>query len=189
MEITAGTSSSLTIRPIRPDDRERIQQALEYTSPTTYYRRFHSAKHWYTDRELTYLTEVDGNNHFALIATERDRPERLVAVARFIRNPRDRAEAELAITVHDPYQRQGIGRQMLRLLGEAAREHGVVRLRALVQTDNRAMIALLHRVFPQTTSVARYGSTVEYVAELGSGPASRPGSTSAAGAAAAAEEL
>ena len=56
---------------------------------------------------LSYLTEIDGDNHFALIAIERDRPDRLVAVARFVRY-RDRpTEAEFAITVHDPYQGRG----------------------------------------------------------------------------------
>ena len=68
-----------------------------------------------------HLTDIDGDNHFALIATERDRPDRLVAVARFVRYHNRPTEAEFAITVHDPYQGQGIGRRLLELLVEAAR--------------------------------------------------------------------
>lgn len=166
METAHGTGSELTIRAIRPDDRDRILHAMEYTSSDTYYRRFHAAKRSFTKRELDYLTEIDGDDHVALIATERDHPERLVAVARFIRDPHDRTEAELAITVHDPYQRQGIGRKMLTLLAEAALDHGVVRLRAFVQSDHRAMVALLHEVLPDTVCSAREDSIVEYVSRL-----------------------
>lgn len=166
MSTTGDARPELTIRPIRADDRDRILHALEYTSPETYYRRFHGAKRWFSDTELSYLTEIDGRDHFALIATERDDEDRLVAIARFIRNPRAHAEAELAITVHDPYQRRGIGRRMLTLLVDAAREHGISRLHAFVQIDNRPMIALLHDVLPQTVVAARRGSIAEYVVEL-----------------------
>lgn len=154
------------MRPIRPDDRARIATAVAYTSPDTYYRRFHAYKQGFTERELSYLTQIDGGDHLALIATERDRPDRLVAIARYVRNHREADEAELAITVHDPYQRHGVGRRMLELLSEAARGHGISRLRAFVQADNRAMIGLLHDVLPETRLDRRSGSTVEYVSSL-----------------------
>ena len=67
---------AISVRSVRPDDRERILGALTYTSENTYYRRFHAPKHRFTERELAHLTQVDGHNHIALIATERDRPDR-----------------------------------------------------------------------------------------------------------------
>jgi RimJ/RimL family protein N-acetyltransferase len=129
-------------------------------------RRFHAAKRGFTERKLTYLTNVDGDDHFALIATERDRPDRLVAIARFIRNPREPQEAELAITVHDPYQHTGVGQRMLGLLITAADEHNVTRFRAIVQTENRPMVTLLHKMLPNTELSLRDGSTIEYVSRL-----------------------
>jgi len=158
--------SEFAIRPIRPDDRERILHAIDYTSAQTYSRRFHEVGHHFTDRELTNLTDLDGENHVALIATERSRPDRLVAIARFVRDPSEPNEAEFAVTVHDPYQRRGIGCGMLNLLEHAALERGVRRFRAFIETDNDAMIALMRKVFPDAKQVSRYGRTGEYVVEL-----------------------
>ena len=89
-----------------------------------------------------------------------------MAIARFIRNPRASEEAELAITVHDPYQHAGVGRRMLGLLIAAADEHNVTRFRAIVQTENRPMITLLHKMLPHTELSRRDGSTIEYVSQL-----------------------
>src|SRR5512142_2174188 len=108
-----ATPPAISVRPVRPDDRGRILNALAYTSAGTYYRRFHAPKHRFTERELAHLTQVDGVDHVALIATKRDHPDRLVAVARFVRDSHVATEAELAIPVHDPYQRRGIGRHIL----------------------------------------------------------------------------
>jgi len=166
MATATAAPPALSVRPVRPDDRARILNALASTSANTLYRRFHGPRHGFTERELAYLTQVDGHDHVALIATERDRPELLVAIARFVRYTQSPTEAELAITVHDPYQRCGIGRQMLMLLVDAAREHGIKCLHANIQFDNEAMIGLLKNVLPQSVLVDRDGSIGEYVADI-----------------------
>jgi GNAT superfamily N-acetyltransferase len=158
--------SAVSIRPIRPEDRTLIANAVRYTSDRTYQRRFHGPPPRFSPRELSYLTEIDGYNHYALIATERDRPDRLVAVARFVRY-RDRpTEAEFAITVHDPYQDQGIGGQLLELIVERARERGITRLCALIQSDNEPMMRLWHRVLPQATLKERSDAECLYCADI-----------------------
>jgi GNAT superfamily N-acetyltransferase len=129
---------------------------------------------------LSYLTEIDGNNHFALIATERDLPDRLVAVARFVRYHDHPTEAEFAITVHDPYQGQGIGRRLLELLVEAARERGITRLRALIQSDNDPMTRLLRRVLPQARLEDRSDGECTYSADIAVVPP-RTGTSSISG--------
>ena len=157
---------AVSIRPIRPDDRTLIANAVRYTSDRTYQLRFHGPRPRFSPRVLSYLTEIDGDNHFALIATERDRPDRLVAMARFVRY-RDRpTEAEFAITVHDPYQGQGIGRRLLELLVEAARERGITRLYALIQSGNDPMMRLLQRVLPQARLEERSDGECTYSADI-----------------------
>ena len=157
---------AVSIRPIRPADRTLITNAVRYTSDRTYQRRFHGPRPRFSPRVLSYLTEVDGENHFALIAVERDRPDRLVAVARFVRYRESPTEAEFAITVHDPYQCQGIGRRLLELLVEAARERGIARLRALIQSDNDPMMGLLRRVLPQARLEDRSDRECTYSADI-----------------------
>jgi acetyltransferase len=157
---------AVSIRPIRPEDRTLIANAVSYTSDRTYRRRFHGAPPEFSPRELSYLTEIDGYNHYALIATERDRPDRLVAVARFVRYRDHPTEAEFAITVHDPYQGQGIGSQLLRQMVEDAGDLGITRLRALIQFDNDPMIRLLHRVLPQAKLESRCDGECAYHADI-----------------------
>ena len=157
---------AVSIRPIRPADRTLIADAVRYTSDRTYQLRFHGPRPTLSPRMLSYLTEIDGDNHFALIATERDLPDRLVAVARFVRYHDHPTEAEFAITVHDPYQGQGIGRRLLELLVEAARERGITRLRALIQSDNDPMTRLLRRVFPQARLEDRSDGECTYSADI-----------------------
>ncbi len=157
---------AIDVRPIKPADRVLIADAVAYTSEQSYYRRFHTPMHGFREHELTRLTEIDGEDHLALVATEHDRPERLVAVARFVRSREDPALAEFAIIVHDPYQRRGIGRQMLTLLVAAAREHGITRLTALIQADNVARLGLLHAVLPQAKLESLSDGAATYVAEI-----------------------
>jgi len=151
------------IRPIRPDDAELIVAAIAYTSDETYYRRFHTAKRSFSPKELDYLTHVDGLTHVALVAIERGTAPRLAAVARFCTTANDPGEAELAICVHDPFRRCGLGAELLRRLNSEASARGFARLRAMVQSDNVPMRELLYHVFPDTRVDCRCGNEVDYV--------------------------
>jgi len=162
------------IRPTVPADAELIVAALAYTSSETYYRRFHVAKRQFTRNELTNLTEVDGTTHVALVAIEPAQPARsgpiggaqparLAAEARFCIDPSDSREGELGICVHDPFRRQRLGAEMLRRLCACAASRGVTRLRAIVQSDNIPMRALLYHVFPDTRVEARYEGEIDYL--------------------------
>ncbi len=166
MATSTEVDLAIDIRPMRPDDRTRIADAVAYTSEDTYYRRFHTPMSRFSERELKHLTDIDGDSHIALVAVEHNRPERLVSVVRCVRSTVDPTEAEFAIIVHDPYQRRGIGAHMLRLMVETAREHGITRLRAMIQSDNRAMIALLRKVLPQAELESRAEGISQYVADI-----------------------
>ncbi len=154
------------IRAIRPTDADLIVAALAYTSDETYYRRFHSPKHHFSAKELRYLTEVDGKKHVALVAIEHGAHPRLAAVARFVTNSRNPLEAELAICVHDPFHRQGLGTEMLRRLRDEASSNGVTHLRAMVQHDNIPMRELLHHVCPDTQIDRRDRNEIDFLAPV-----------------------
>ena len=154
------------IRPIQPADAALIVAAVAYTSSETYYRRFHAAKRCFSRSELEYLTEVDGMTHVALVAVERGEHPRLAAAARFCKDPMKPHEGELGICVHDPFRRRGLGAEMLRRLSAEASLRGVSQLRAMIQSDNGAMRALLYHVFPDTRVDNRYGGEVNYIAPV-----------------------
>jgi GNAT superfamily N-acetyltransferase len=128
------------IRPIRPEDREALAAAHSRLSPESVRRRYLTAKPRLTERELRYLTEVDGIDHVAYVAVEGDR---IVGVARWVRSPEDRTSAEAAVVVADDHQRRGLGRRLGDAIADAARERGVERFTAVLLSDNVAA----HRLF------------------------------------------
>ena len=73
------------IRPIRPTDAAELQAAYDRLSPRAKYLRFMAVKPHLNASETRYLVSVDGRDHVALVAAAAERPERIVAVARFVR--------------------------------------------------------------------------------------------------------
>jgi GNAT superfamily N-acetyltransferase len=136
---------AFAIRPIRPSDAGDLQDGLRRLSQETIQRRFLGAKPRFTAAELRYLTEVDGVNHLALVAHEHPGGP-VVAVARAVRRPDDPAEAEWAIVVADPLQRQGLGSALVRALAAEAQRMGVRRFTGTVAGENRAVLRLLEHV-------------------------------------------
>jgi acetyltransferase len=133
----------VAIRPIRPDDHERLRASHARLSPESRYRRFLATKPELSSADARYLVEIDGSDHLALVATLPNEPgEPIVAVARYVRAPDDPAAAEFAIVVADAYQRQGLAGELMARLADAAARRGVTRFRATMLADNLA----IHRV-------------------------------------------
>ena len=53
--------------------------------------------------------------------------------------------AEVAFTIEEDYQRQGLAGRLLRALATLARRHGIARFTADVLADNAAMLAVFAR--------------------------------------------
>ena len=59
----------LLLRLIQPGDKALLASGFKRLSPESRYRRFFLNKRALTESELCYLTDCDGTNHFALVAT------------------------------------------------------------------------------------------------------------------------
>src|SRR3954471_16942784 len=131
---------SALIRPIRPEDREALAMAHGRLSPESVRRRYLSPKPRLSERELTYLTDVDGVDHVGLVAVEDDE---IVGVGRWVRLPEDPTSAEVAVVVTDDRQGQGLGRRLGTALADSAVAGGIERFNATLLSDNVAA----HRLF------------------------------------------
>jgi RimJ/RimL family protein N-acetyltransferase len=156
----------LRIRPIRADDKARLKVGLQRLSEETRQRRFLAAKPRFTAAELRYLTEVDGWDHFALVATPLEAPEDVVAAARFVRLPEEPGTAEFAIVVADPFQGRGLGTRLAEALGEAARARGVERFTATTLHANVPVQRLVARLARGLEQVEHGGATSTITAPL-----------------------
>ncbi len=136
----------LHVRPIRPDDRDKLREEFLKLSPASVRDRFFNVKLDLTPGELTYFTEVDFSTHVALVAElETDIGLQPAGVGRFVRKQDRSDHCETAITVADALQGLGIGRILLRQLINCARELGISRFDASVLPQNKKMARLLYR--------------------------------------------
>ncbi|MEJ2077764.1 MAG: GNAT family N-acetyltransferase [Acidobacteriota bacterium] len=148
---TLRDETRVLIRCLRAEDREKILEGFDHLSSTSRYLRFLTPKPLLSDEELRFFTEIDGLNHFGIVAVEtaRDGSEGPgVAVARFLRLADDPASAEPAITVVDEMQGQGVGKALFERLVAAARERGIRRFRCYILAENRRGQELVHYFFP-----------------------------------------
>jgi acyl-CoA synthetase (NDP forming)/RimJ/RimL family protein N-acetyltransferase len=133
--------STAHVRPIRPDDGDRLVDLHARMSDRSRYFRFFSPKPRLTDKEVERFTHVDFNDRVALVAVLGDQ---IIAVARYDRWP-GKDEAEVAFTVDDAHQGKGIATLLLEHLSVVARQRGIGRFTAEVLPDNNAMLGVFRR--------------------------------------------
>ncbi|MBW3663155.1 MAG: GNAT family N-acetyltransferase [Actinobacteria bacterium] len=135
------------VRPIHPDDKDRLRRGMELLSPRSRYLRFHAAIDHLTEDHLRYLTEVDRIDHAAWVALDEDRPDHPgMGVARYVRLHDEPTVAEAAVTVVDEYQGRGLGTVLLGFLARTATKHGIDAFRNYVLPDNEPMLELLREL-------------------------------------------
>jgi acetyl coenzyme A synthetase (ADP forming)-like protein len=126
------------VRPLGPEDADRLVAFHAALSDETVYLRFFAPKPTLSPEEVERFTHVDHDTRVALVAEVRDR---VVAVARYDRHP-DTDSAEVAFVVSDEHQGRGIGTVLLEHLVAAARERGITRFVAETLAHNRHMLGV-----------------------------------------------
>jgi acyl-CoA synthetase (NDP forming)/RimJ/RimL family protein N-acetyltransferase len=123
------------LRPIRPDDAERLVRFYSRLSDETIYFRFFSLLRELSDKDVARFTTVDHVDRVALIATV---GEEMLGVVRYERIEPD--VAEVAFNIEDAQQGRGVGSVFLEHIAAAARERGISRFVADVLPNNRKML-------------------------------------------------
>ncbi len=172
------------LREIRPNDKDELAAGMAGLSEESIQKRFLGPKPYLSAAELRYLTEVDGYDHYAIVAVDED--DRIRAVARFVRLADDPLAAEAAITVCDDLHGRGLGSLLARRLSDAARDRDVERLTATIASQNRAALKLMAKIDERLSGAPVGSSVTELVARLPVTPADElgeveePASTAAA---------
>jgi len=145
---TLKNGLQVTIRAIRPDDRDAILAALKELDERTLYLRFFGPKQGFSHKELTEATDVDFVRTVALVTCIRDgAEEKIIGAGRYIAfgdtEPPDRAE--VAFMVEEDYHGLGISSMMLRHLAGIAKEKGIAQFQAEVLQENKGMLAVFNK--------------------------------------------
>lgn len=146
-ELRLRDGSRARIRPVRAEDKMRIQCGMKLLSPESRYLRFFNDAATLSPELLQYLTEVDQQNHVAWIAVNPSLPgEPGMGIARFIRLPNNPHIGELALTIVDKFQGLGLGAALLNILLVRAEQLGLHTLRAVALPDNYRVIRWMRRL-------------------------------------------
>ncbi len=139
----AQNGQLIRTRPLGPDDAPSLVSIFEHMTPDSRYRRFHQTLNHVNphrvQQEAANIAQTSAGNNWGLIAFTDlvDEPDVPIGAVRFIRTAPH--EAEVAISIRDDFQNQGIGTQLMRMLAETARQMGLKRLVADIQNDNPAI--------------------------------------------------
>ncbi|MEZ5665166.1 MAG: bifunctional acetate--CoA ligase family protein/GNAT family N-acetyltransferase, partial [Burkholderiaceae bacterium] len=144
-----------TIRPIRPDDAQMLQDLVQNLSPESRYFRFVSSLKELPPSMLSRLTLIDYDREMALVAIHRERVagdpaqgtedreiERVVGVSRYVTNP-DQTSCEFSLVVADDFNGKGLGSRLMLSIMEEARDKGLNDMEGLVLANNPGMLKLM----------------------------------------------
>lgn len=168
-EHVLASGERVTLRHIQPSDAPALELAFNELSPESRYRRFFGNK-TLDAATLAYLTNVDGVDHVAIVATCESldlKTEVGLGVARFVRLAEAKDTAEIAVVVVDHMQKKGLGALLLSTAVVAASERGIKKFRGEVLRDNAPVMALLEEVGARR--VAATDGTVAFELELDRG--------------------
>ena len=139
---TLRNGLAVTIRSLKPDDRERVAAAIRALDAPSVYTRFFSHR-TLTESGLDRIMSVDPEHEVALLATILKGDEEIVVGScRAVgsagqRGPRT---AEIAFVVEEDYHGLGIASRLLGQLARIAKERGFSAFEADVLTENKAML-------------------------------------------------
>jgi len=152
---TLRNGIEVVIRAVRPDDRERIAEAFAKLDRESVYTRFFSYKGALSDAELRQIETMDFVRDVMLVVTTGvGGRETVIASARYIVLPDSAGppRAEVAFTVEEDFQGNGIAGRLLAHLARLARANGVAGFDADVLPQNQAMLSVFRRSgLPVTT--------------------------------------
>jgi acyl-CoA synthetase (NDP forming)/GNAT superfamily N-acetyltransferase len=139
-DVVLSDGGTVHLRPITPDDGEKLLEFHGRLSERTRYFRYFGPYPRIPQRDLERFSTVDHHDRVAIVALLGDD---IVAVGRFDRLNKGDAEgdsAEVAFVVEDAHQGRGLGSILLEHLAAAAREVGLSKFEAEVLAENGQMV-------------------------------------------------
>jgi acetate---CoA ligase (ADP-forming) len=164
-DVVLKDGSTIHVRPIRPDDEERLLELFRALSEQSRWLRFFAPV---SDAVLTAEARREVNadypSRFGVVATKGSE-ERIVGHAFYIRSGEDRAE--VAFTISDEFQGRGLGTILLGQLAAVASANGIHVFEGDVLSPNHKMIGVFRESgFPIETKVETGQLRVTFPTEL-----------------------
>jgi len=136
----------VTVRPIREEDGERLQDAIRSLSVQSSYYRFFSPLPELPRKLLQRATHPDAERELQLVAVVGEGgQETIIGGARYAAIPETR-DCEFAVAIVDAWHGLGLARSLLEMLIEHARARGFERMEGYVLATNTRMLSFARRL-------------------------------------------
>lgn len=166
----AADGTPVRIRPLRPDDLDREMQFVTGLSEQTRYLRLHYTAREFSREDAARLLDLDYRDTVAIGALAGEPPDEvIVGVSRYARIAgTDRAEC--AIVVTDAWHGRGVGTELMRSIGMAARRSGIRSLTGTSLAENQRIHAWARRFGFDARTEPNSGGQVRVTLDLSSLP-------------------
>jgi len=146
--VVLRNGTPVTIRVMRSDDKDRLRAAFAKLDPQSIYVRFFSFRKELPEGPLDRIDRIDFVRLLGLVATIGSGDDEVViGSSTYVAD--DAADgtraAEVAFTVEEDYQGQGLAGRLLEAAAAIARRHGIGRFTADVLSDNAPMLRVFER--------------------------------------------
>ena len=145
MSVQLRDGREVTVRPIRPDDREELHAAVLSLSPDSRYSRFMAPKRELSSKTLDAATNPNRAHEFALVAVDGQSEDSIVAGARYA-SAAESDTCEFAVTITDQWQGAGLARRLMEIIMQVAAHAGYQTMEGYVLATNRSMRGLAKRL-------------------------------------------
>ncbi|MGV3001704.1 bifunctional acetate--CoA ligase family protein/GNAT family N-acetyltransferase [Vibrio sp. E150_018] len=135
------------VRPVLPEDEEKMASFITQVSREDLYKRFFSDVGEFNHEALANLTQIDYDREMAFVATQTNEKnqEILLGVARVIADPHN-YDAEFSILIRSDLKGIGLGRLLMEKLIAYSQTKGTVRLTGITMPSNKGMVQLAKKL-------------------------------------------
>ena len=145
---TLRNGLAVTVRALKPDDREKIARAIRGLDRESIYTRLFSYRSELTEAGLERIMRFDPESEIVLVATiGTGDGETVIGSGRYVvrQHTGSVRNAEVAFMVEEDYHGLGIASRLLRHLADVARAQGIAQLEASVLPRNKPMLSVFAR--------------------------------------------
>jgi acetyltransferase len=160
--------SGVVVRPVDGLDGAGLRSFYDHLSADSRRSRFLGSGAQVSSRQCEAFCQVDHRNREGFVAVMCEQgPNDGLIVGHICLEPLEPGHEAIAVAVADSFQGRGIGRELVRIAVESARQRGVRELVASTFAANGRMLRLLHLVPGESTTLrSADGGVVEAIIPL-----------------------
>jgi GNAT superfamily N-acetyltransferase len=146
VELRLRDGRKATLRAIRPDDKDKLQEAVRSLSVQSSYYRFFSPLRELSAQLLERATRPEADRELQLVAVVGEgTQEKIIGGARYAATAGS-TDCEFAVAVVDEWHGLGVAYQLLETLIRTARVRGFERMEGYILATNMRMLRLAQRL-------------------------------------------